>query len=543
MGQVRQEPWLDTAPLDAATPASLAPVRATWMQTRDYSGPFAFFLKHWRGDYSLARSYWLNSTLASVAILVVANVVNPWVAQEYTARLTSIWVLALTVLGALVLVWSIGGTWFSANKHVERGGSKFWAGAARIALALAMLRAIVQYATIGPQVAEHIKVASGYQPGPDVTIKLLPDGATARYEGGVNDHAAEQLRRFIDQHPGLRTVVLSSPGGWTREGERLAKVIADRKLDTYVEAECSSSCTIAFLAGAQRAAAPTALLGFHRFRRVGSSSSALARQFDDEATRRAYLAAGLSNAFIQKVNETRPDDVWYPTSEELLSYGVVTRRSQGGETASFAERVTSREALVAELKKTPLLQSIATKFPLEFQRIADEAWVLLQAKRSDAEVMQPARSAVTALFVKLIPAAADPQIVAYAQLMLDEARALAGTNPHACVALMFPGEQRTDAGSSLSRELIKRDRALTTQVILEAQPNAQAPVIDQQARQALRGVAASLAPSQLRLITSAEERGHTLPSTTCAASIAFLRALLAVPEKNRAMVVRAAFFG
>ena len=57
------------------------------------------------------------------------------------------------------------------------------------------------------------------------------------------------------------------------------------------------------------------------------------------------------------------------------------------------------------------------------------------------------------------------------------------------------------------------------------------------------GIAASLAPSQLRLITSAEERAHTLPSTTCAASIAFLRALLAVQEKNRAMVVKAAFFG
>jgi hypothetical protein len=33
---------------------------------RTYFGPFAFFSRHFNGDYSLGRSYWVNTLLGAI---------------------------------------------------------------------------------------------------------------------------------------------------------------------------------------------------------------------------------------------------------------------------------------------------------------------------------------------------------------------------------------------------------------------------------------------------------------------------------------------
>ncbi|MGC5394069.1 hypothetical protein ACPXAZ_26190, partial [Escherichia coli] len=67
----------------------------------------------------------------------------------------------------------------------------------------------------------------------------------------------------------MQTVVLYSAGGWVREGKLVGEVIRRRRLNTYVEQECSSSCTLAFLAGRDRAMDPRAHIGFHTLYTVG----------------------------------------------------------------------------------------------------------------------------------------------------------------------------------------------------------------------------------------------------------------------------------
>ena len=106
----------------------------------------------------------------------------------------------------------------------------------------------------------------------------------------------------------------------------VAAVISNRKLSTDVEDECSSACTIAFLAGLERAGGPKARIGFHSFRAVGRQDA-----MGTSATlQKVYREAGLSDAFISRVSKTPPTEMWYPTIGELLENGVLTRVSMAG---------------------------------------------------------------------------------------------------------------------------------------------------------------------------------------------------------------------
>ena len=36
-----------------------------YVEVPEYAGPLAFFKRHYNGDYSLGRSYWVNNTLVA----------------------------------------------------------------------------------------------------------------------------------------------------------------------------------------------------------------------------------------------------------------------------------------------------------------------------------------------------------------------------------------------------------------------------------------------------------------------------------------------
>ena len=117
--------------------------------------------------------------------------------------------------------------------------------------------------------------------------------------------------------------MLNSPGGWIKEGERMAQVIRRYQIHTHVEEECFSSCTLVFLAGLDRTMGPHAALGFHRGRSIGESGRRQTSTRKEEAD--IYLRAGLNRDFVQKILATPHSDIWVPTRRELLQAQVLTR--------------------------------------------------------------------------------------------------------------------------------------------------------------------------------------------------------------------------
>src|SRR5437660_1784692 len=94
-----------------------------------------YFARHWRGDLSLGISYWGNGFLASVVVGVAARVVAGLSVDLRTRMTLSVLILALAI-GASV--WHLVGVWRSASNHYDRGGRRFWAGAAKLMVLISL---------------------------------------------------------------------------------------------------------------------------------------------------------------------------------------------------------------------------------------------------------------------------------------------------------------------------------------------------------------------------------------------------------------------
>lgn len=508
----------------------------------EYTGPLAFFRRHYNGDYSLARSYWVNTLLVSLFAPVVGIMLLPWLGENFPARYGSTGFLFVTTLGILAWFWAVAGTWASANKHIQRGGKSGWATAAKFMIVLGVLRTFGDVGNMMPTLKEHIRVAGGTQLGPSTKLELRADSRSILLSGGINDGSAEQLDKALQMAPSVTTVVFSSEGGWIREGQMLADVIRKRGLNTYVEGYCASACTIAFLAGRERAAAPTARIGFHASRSVGSTES---RPSSEETAqlRTLYREAGLPDSFVRQVIDTPHEKMWHPSHEVLLSAGVLTRRSMGGETAALSTSVRSKEALIADIKKIELFALLAERSPKDFDSLMEAAWGKMQQGATDAEVTTAARAQLTAVLLRFLPLASDETLVAYQALMQEQLEALRERDVSACVEMAFPSGRPMNVVGNLPPELTKREILLMTKMLREADAARGIKPSQKAVERVAQRAAAGMSKEQLVVFSDEGARQRSPPVLTCNAAINFFAGLNRIPAAERGSALRVVYAG
>lgn len=503
----------------------------------EYTGPLAFFRRHYNGDYSLARSYWVNTLLVSLFAPVVGLMLLPWLNDNFPARYGSAGFLLVTTLGVVAWFWAVSGTWASADKHVQRGGKSGWATAAKVMIVLGVLRTFGDIANLMPTLQEHMRIAGGSQLGPRTVLELRADGRSIMLSGGINDGSAEQLDSALQMAPSVTTVVLSSNGGWIREGQMLGDVIRKRGVNTYVEGYCESACTIAFLAGKDRAAAPAARIGFHASRTVGSVGTNNSEE-ETAQVRTIYRAAGLPDSFIRQAIDTPHDKMWYPSHDELLAAGVFTRKSVGGETAAISTSVRSKETLVTEFKKIELFALLADRSPQDFGRLMDAAWNKMQQGATDAEVTTATHAQLTAVLPRFLPLASDETLVAYQALMQEQLEALRDRDVTACVEMAFPSGRPMNVVGNLPPELVKREMLLMTRMLREADPSRGIKPTRQAVERVAQRAAAGMTQEQLVILDDEAARQRTPPVLVCNSAIKFFAGLNGIPMAERGRALR-----
>lgn len=503
----------------------------------EYKGPLAFFRRHYNGDYSLARSYWVNTLLISLFAPLLGFMVVPWLVEHFPARYGSAGFLFVTALGVAAWFWAVSGTWASANKHVQRGGEPGWATAAKVMIVLGVIKTFGDVGNLMPALQEHMRVATGAQLGPSTKLEVRADGRSILLAGGINDGTAEQLEKALTMAPAVTTVVLSSEGGWIREGKMLSDVIRKRELNTYVEGYCASACTIAFLAGKERAVAPSAKIGFHASRSVGSSASNLSPE-DTAQLRLIYQNARLPDAFIRQVTNTPYEGMWHPSHSELLAAGVLTRRSMGGETAAMSTEIRSKDALVSGFKKINMYAALAERSPQDFDRVIDVAWDKLRSGATDAEVTTAARAQLTTIIPRFLPLASDETLIAYQALIQEQLEALRNRDARACAEMAFPSGHPMNVISNLPPELQKRELALMTKMFREADPARSTNPSQQAIEHVAQRAAAGMTQDQLGVFSDEVARRQSPPLLTCNAAIAFFTGLNAIPASERGRALR-----
>ena len=225
-----------------------------------------YIRRHWRGELSLPRSYWINGLLVSLGFTGMVRMV-PWDAILGAGpRLFSVLVIGLWFLIAATTLWQLAGIWSSAGNYLREGRSRLWGNAARIAAILSFLCAVANFVTAGiPQVSEYARIAAGGDRFGRYQVRACSEMPLKSRSSGTSDSVSPRTYSAPgNANPGVRLIHLAnSDGGRVVEARALRDLIDSRKLSTYTASGCSSACTLAYAAGRKRLIAPNAKLGFH----------------------------------------------------------------------------------------------------------------------------------------------------------------------------------------------------------------------------------------------------------------------------------------
>ncbi|NIE74126.1 hypothetical protein F3J45_06660 [Pantoea sp. Ap-967] len=334
----------------------------------------SYLMRHWRGELSLARSFWVNSVLLSLVWLPMFGL-EPLIRAYPPSPTTLIVALGVLLVSMTAMaVWQGVGTWRSARRHRAQGGSMLWV---RVACGLILLDcAYTLYSVVEDDSLAVLKSAWQVWHAPDqlppshITL-LAPDELVIA--GGWSLGSADAVRDVLDAHPAVTRVQLDSGGGLLLEAQGIARQVRQKGLITYTDGDCMSACTLVFQAGKERWLGPEGRLGFHAGALYGSDQQPEAIT---QIYRHTLQDSGLSEDFIQRVLNTPQDAMWFPDVGTLRSEHIITGLA---DPADFTDRrlASLREParLDAYLRSSLLFRILEQKAPEQFaaekRRIAE----------------------------------------------------------------------------------------------------------------------------------------------------------------------------
>ncbi|RZJ10265.1 MAG: hypothetical protein EOP39_09135 [Rubrivivax sp.] len=294
-------------------------------------GPDVGYLtRHWRGELSLVRSYWVNNMLLATPLAFGLTGLMSWI----SVKGDSLQVSAIVLLLGLPLLmgldfWCIVGAWRAAGNYLREQGSKLWGWLARVTLALGALQlaASVLFGVL-PNLGDYWQMARGIDPIGHATFSLSADGRSMRLDGtiGMGDAARMQALLASEAASGVRRVELVSPGGRLQEAERMAGTLKPRGHEVRVVGTCASACTIVFLAGKTRQLTSGARLGFHRAS-TGTYNPVFERLANQHLAT-TYRSLGLPQPLIDKTLDTPSATMWFAPREDLLAHALIAPMPQ-----------------------------------------------------------------------------------------------------------------------------------------------------------------------------------------------------------------------
>ena len=274
------------------------------------------WLRLWRGEAPLGRV-----TLVIYPLTLLGTYLLSTSAFADSSNVYARWELALPYAGLQIvylIIISVGSliTWRTLQLASERGIRSSRVGQAAVIL-MSSPFVLIFLMGDGFSVGEVFNKSVRVMLGGAYKFELSDENKELVLSGEVTYGLARKLEEQLKAHSSVRRIWLSSDGGTIQEAADAAKVITAHHLNTAVSHECSSACTVMFVAGVNRELAKDGKLGFHNARGV--------EPFEElrDPWQRAYAPYGVDPAFIARVNRVKPITMWYPTRQELIAAGVL----------------------------------------------------------------------------------------------------------------------------------------------------------------------------------------------------------------------------
>ncbi|MDH3445423.1 MAG: GYF domain-containing protein, partial [Deltaproteobacteria bacterium] len=347
--------------------------------------------RHWRGELSLPRSFWINGHVTSLTLVALVVAMSSTGIVDRAPRWFSAGGVAFWLLLALMTPWQLVGVWRSAGNYLARGQSKGWGRLAQAIVILSFFASIFSLANVGlPQSMEFAKLALGRDPVGSYELKLLRDATEFEISGAIVFGLTDKVAEMLDANPKVKIIHLNSSGGRVREARRLRDLIASRNLTTFTSSGCFSACTLAYAAGKRRLIGKNASLGFHQYAFPGMHQSAFRHQHQKD--KKDWLARGFDRGFVERAYATPPDDLWRPPHHELFGARFVTGYPGSNEVAMSGEQYKQFAKLESELSKDALFTALREHEPAVYRRVMAELEAGVRDGRNQAEmrkILQP----------------------------------------------------------------------------------------------------------------------------------------------------------
>jgi len=245
-------------------------------------------------------------------------------------RMTNISLASLIVTRLIIFPWQLIGLFRAIEQdYIERGNILKTRGLQAIAL-LSVLFTLVYALEVMQRANYYSQKVVSYSglPTPlDYTIELSEDRQQLSISGALDIGITSAIRSILEAYPEISSVILQSTGGQIYEGRGLAKLFIEHKLDTYVNQECSSACSTAFIGGHRRYLSTSAKLGFHQYKIERKGYQQLFPFVDLGAEQKRdlalYKSRGVKQAFLDKMFDQPASRIWFPDHVSLRDARVI----------------------------------------------------------------------------------------------------------------------------------------------------------------------------------------------------------------------------
>lgn len=302
------------------------------------SGILQVTRRHWAGDLPLWASFWAIG-LVVVCLQRLLGLSLEVIAQKaLTEQFRLYFAPALIVVGAglsfVLLSWWLVGAW----RATSYGSSS----AMKSAIIVGHRAAIISFGTavmaayafvLVPQFLDSISDLREDPQWGARGVRLSDNGKFIEVYGHITRSVTTSLEDALASRGHRAIVVLNSIGGRSNAALKMHNIIMAHGADTLVTGHCESACTIAFLGGRRRLVTPSARLGFHSAAIVGLPSNVT-----NEMLKKEELKWGISTQFLAKAFSTRPNEMWYPTTDELEQAHVITHLIPESDVASSGQK-------------------------------------------------------------------------------------------------------------------------------------------------------------------------------------------------------------
>lgn len=485
-----------------------------------------YFVRHWRGELSLAVSYWVNGLLASMAAYAIVYTMASLILQMPTDYSPAIfWISAWSAI-FLITMWQVVGIWRSADR------AKSFGGLAKFMVILGLLSTVSRFLNEG---VPAIKESLNRVPLEKWSMKIARNGTELELSGGIGNGFTNDLTHILDVDSGIRLVHVNLEyGGLLTEAHSAGALIHSRQLNTYVSSYCQSACTIVFLGGRERYLGKDGKLGFHSpsFPGVADVSSTVS----DE---RQYLkAVGLSDSFINQVFSTPKDKMWFPDNEQLLREGVITSVVSGDEFAlSGGPQNFSHSDFEKGLLEVRVYRVVKDKEPAIYQKILNTLEDGIREGKAMDDMRPLTVSFIGELVKKYTPYADERSLEHLANVIIGEINDLAAAPEPVCFKYLVSGEDINEATRFLSKATVHDELDAMADVI-ESGNLARTMPTEGQKDAALKALVQTLDRATLKEITATNDHAYVGSYTTCLAVKTMYQKALSMPEPYRETALR-----